>query len=293
MIPIRHARDTSRPPRSVWTTLALACVLGLAGCGDSYVRRADLALGQGRYVEAIEAYDAALKTSAEPDRLQRSLASAHRAHAMSMLSDGQCNDAREHLARAEALTSVVRADREALCACAEQSQTPPETLVLDYRSLVASGDTRAKTLRRLALLELELGQTAEAMAHMERLSQRAALTVADHLRLTRALLRLGREDQAHPHLLKVIEAGNRDPLLRMRLAELEEARGQIDRSRRIHESLIADCPDNVLVHIRFAAFLARAGDLTAARALRDRADRLRPTHLEKRGNLRQLRKSRR
>lgn len=270
--------------------LPLIIVLA-AGCTSSAHRRGDDALGQGRYREAIEAYDEARPEVGGP-AVDGSLASAHRALAMSLVESRACDDAARHFAHAEALTHVVRADRESVAACYDAAGAGAETRLAAWSALVEWGDTRATTLQRVLQLAFEAGDDEQAVRQLAALEERHAVTDEDRKRLAGALIRLGREEEALPIMARVADLFRRDPLTRLKYAELLEQTGDVVAARVEYDALGRDFDDHVLIHGRRAAFYRRVGDDQAALEAQDRAETLRATSTPER-NLRRLRRSRR
>lgn len=278
-------------PRRVATLLALAGPL-LAGCGDPQLRLAHAALGDGRYAEAITAYEGARRRlPAEAVPLER-LASAHRALAMQRARAGDCRSTRTHLRAAERVSAPVLADHRTLYECTAAQRAEPATLYEDLTHLVTLGDTRVVVRRKLALTALELHRDVEAEAHFAVLEERQVLTWSERKLLMRLLLRLGDVERALPYLEHVVAADPSQALDRLKLAELYEAKGRTAEARSVYERLTRDFADNPVVHLRYADFLNGAGDGEGARRARVTANRLRGIVGSER-ELRPLQKSKR
>lgn len=263
----------------------------LSGCANSALQRGQDALGQGRYTEAIAAFDQAEREVPAAEMPLTEVAGAHRARAMVLVDAGQCNAARPHLDRAEALTRVVLADRQAMYRCAATHGAPPTVLAADLERTVELGDNRLEVRHTLMRLQLDLGEDDKAIGHVPFLSKRRALTLDDHARLLGAFDRAGQLIQAKPHAVAVLTTRPDDLLLRLKLAEIEELLGDTAAAERRYRALTLDHPSNPAMFLRLGAFLEARGDRAGARAARARADALRGIDRSPR-QLRPLRPSR-
>ena len=137
----------------MWTT---ACV-------DRGVLRGRDALGQGRYLEAIATLDEAVSRLAGAERPIKDLASAHRAQAGVLISAGNCAEAAQHIARADALTQPILVDHQGLFRCMETKETPPDVRQRAMERLVELGESRGPILRELVVALLDQGREADAL----------------------------------------------------------------------------------------------------------------------------------
>lgn len=267
-------------------------VFALVGCGDPAVRRGHAALGRGAYPQAIAAFEEA-RGRLPPDRgLDAALASSHRRQLLVDIEAGQCDAAAAHLQAAEAVSTVVLADHHALFRCREAHGGPDAVRVAELKALVAAGDSRAHVLGSLMRLQMAAGREDEAVALLEPLQRRFALTNADRRALADALVRQGDERKALALLQRVRADDPMNPILRFRIAELLEETGAITDAQQVYATLAADYSKNPLVFIRKAAFHERQGQAEAAQAAKARADALRGLKPDERV-LRPLRKSKR
>jgi tetratricopeptide (TPR) repeat protein len=271
----------------------LATAAGLPGCTDPDVRRGDLALAHGRYEEAVAAYEQARARLPDDPAPAKGVVAAHRAEAEALMDQGRCDDARTHLAAAEALSAPVLTDHQALARCLDARHAPPEAQADELRRLVTLGDTRASVLRALMTQELDQGRDADAVGHAAMLEQRAQLSTDERRRLVDALLRLGRDGDALPHIERILAADPMDPLLRLKRAELLATHGRAGDARAAYVDLTRDFPQNPVVFLRLADFLRRSGDEAGAAEAQLTADRLRGVTPPPTRTLRPLKRSRR
>lgn len=254
----------------------------LCACGsDPALRRGHDALGQGRYPEAIAAFEDARSRLPADQHPTAALASAHRALAAqtlaaSALTAAHCADARRHLAQAEALDRrVLLVDHQLLQACAAAHDPDPAQRIADLEALVALGDQRLEPRHTLMRLLIEAGRDADALAQVPTLERAYGLTLDDHRQLVGAWERTERPAAARPHVEKLLQADPRDLLARLKLAELDEAAGDLDAAERTYRALVVDHPQNPVICLRLAQFLDRRGDAAGARAMYHRANALR------------------
>jgi hypothetical protein len=162
--------------------------------------------------------------------------------------------------------------------------------------LLALGDHRASVLRRLMQLELELGRDDAAVSRVAQLEKRSTLTLDERRRLIAVLLALGRDAESWPHLEIVMQTAgpeSRDPVLRLKYAELLQARGRSAEAVGIYRALATEYPANPLAHARLAAQLELMGDAQGALSARAQADALRNGPLPPPQEMRPLPRSRR
>lgn len=266
--------------------------IALGGCIDPALRAGRGALTSGQYALAISHFETAQGRLEDGSIVVAELASAHRAAAMQQLDHGACGEASSHLDAAEALTRPVIADRQALLECLESTHASDLELRPQMRHLLALGDSRARILRRLMHMALDAGHDAEATTYIAALDARFALTLEDHRRVAQSLIRLGRSQEAFPHLMHASRADPGDPITRLKLAELMALRGERGAARRAYNALAHDFRDNPVVFLRLAEFLRGIGDPKGAATAQAQADALRGV-LRKRRRLRPLRKSKR
>ncbi len=270
--------------------------LGLSGCVDRDIRLGDDALGAGRYTEAIAAYQRAqarLPADATPTAR---IASAHRSQAMSLLQAGRCAEARAPLAEAEALSKPLLIDHQLVYECAARGPLVPEERAAMLSRLVELGDQRARVLRALMVLELDLGRPEAAASRVEALERRSPLTLSERARMMVALLDAGHVDAAWPQMRVVMRSSlseAKDPMFRLKFAEELQRRGESADALAVYAALAQDYPTNPLTHLRLAEQYAAMGDADAARAARAHADALRAGALPPTPAMRPLPKSRR
>lgn len=266
--------------------------LMLAGCGDPMLRRGHDALGQGRYAEAIEAFEdvRGRLPEAHPAAARQS---AHRALAAEQLAAGRCAEGRAQLVQAERFGPALLADHRALYVCGSSHPVEPAARLADLERLVALGEQRVDPRLELMRRLFEAGRDADAVALVPRLERRYALTLADHEALVGAWDRAGRPAAARPHVLKVLQARPDDLLARLKLAEIEERRGDVRAAGALYAALAAEQPTNPVIFMRLAAFHRRQNDEPAARAALARARALQDVADDPRGALRPLPRSRR
>ena len=268
----------------------------LAACVDPEVRRGHAALGDGRYEDAVRAYESARTRLPAAEVPFERLASAHRSLAMGLTRAGDCEGARTHFLAAEALSRPVLPDYRSLYECTAARGAPTSeqaaALYADLLHLTKLGDSRLVVHRKLAHLALRLQQDVKAETHFAVLEDRQMLTWQERKDLMRLLLRLGQEDRALPYLEHVVAADPTRPLDRLKLAELYEGRHRDSEARRVYESLVLDFHQNPVVFLRAAAFFRRMGDQDAARRAQAIANGLRGVRQDDRA-LRPLRRSRR
>jgi len=245
------------------------------GCGGGNAQLGHDALGHGDYSAAINHYETAMKTMPREDQPVGRLASAHRAKAAILLDEGRCDLARKHLLAADDLTRPVLVDHQRLFDCTSASGSNRDTRIADLQRLVDLGDHRAVVYRALMHLLFEAGSKAEAVMLAPSLAKKYALTVEDHARITEAFFELDQKDAAMPYLLALAKANPRDPLVRLKMAEVHEVRGAPLEARRLYIALTVDFPRNPVVFLRLAAFLRGQEDVHGARAAQAEADRLR------------------
>ncbi len=275
-------------------TIRLAATsLLLTSCLDPDLRRGDNALGQGRYDEAISAYEAARTRLPEKEHPRDRLASAHRSLAMTLVSQGRCDDARPHYALARALTGPVLIDHQQLYECDVTRDVAPENLVEDLKVLVELGDKRPSVLRKLIQLELTLGRDEEAVKRLVELEAQTKLSSSERKRFVELLLRLDRRELVWPHLLELSRLEPLDPITRLKLAELAEQRGEHGLAAGIYEKMSLEFPNNPMVFLRLADFRTARGDADGARVAQAWADELRGASLAPTEDKRPLKKSRR
>lgn len=274
--------------------LAWWLVGSLAGCGDPMLRRGHDALGQGRYLEAVAAYEDVRARLPVEQHPTASLASAHRALAAQALDRGDCGEARSRLAQAEALDeTVLLVDHQAVYRCTAAHEADDRAQrIAELERLVALGDGRLEVRHTLMRLLLAEGRDGEAVALVPLLERGYGLTLDDHRLLVGAWERAGRPAAARPHVLKLLQADARDLLARLKLAELDEAGGDVASAGRIYRALTVDHPRNVAVWLRLGQFLERRGEVAEARAVYVHANRLRGVDMSVPAK-RPLRKSRR
>ena len=287
------ASRSALPPRLRALAFALALTSTLSGCGDPDIRRGDDALGQGRYDEAIGAYEAARKRLPAQLTPNERLASAHRALAMNLMQMGRCDDARPHMALAEGLTRPVLVDYQQLYECDAARNVAKAGQVDDLKRLLAMGDTRILVLRKLMQYELDLGRDADAVSRLEAVEKRATLTTDERLRLCGVLLGLGRDVQAYPYLKTAVAMDPHDPIKRLKLAEIAETQGEAPLARDIYEALVVEYAKNPLSWLRLAEFRLRNGDPSGAHQAQVQAEALRNVALPPLQEMRPLRRSKR
>lgn len=273
-------------------TVALLACAPLVGCGDPAVRRGHAALGQGTYPAAISAFTDARARMGPTPSVDAALASAHRRQLLIDAQDGRCDAAAGHLKAAEALSPVVLADHHALLRCREAHGGPDATRVAELEALLAAGDSRAHIFHALMRLHMAAGRDAEALALLEPLETRFALTAADRRELAEALVRMGAEARALQQLQRLKADDPMNPVLRLRIARLLEKTGAHTEAGRVFSTLATDYPKNPVIFLQMAQFYRRTGQPEAANAAQAQADALRgivPVDRE----LRPLRKSRR
>jgi tetratricopeptide (TPR) repeat protein len=254
--------------------LALAPMLWLAtACADPDLRAGDEALGAGRYPDAIAAFERARTRLPDVD-VDARLASAHRARGTELLEAGRCDAARPHFTLAEAMTRPLLPDHEAIYKCDATQNAAPEVLIEDLARMVALGDRRTRVIRKLMHLELEVGRWSDAVTRVQVLEERRVLTLAERRMIADGLLRLDRGDAAYDHLVHVVASDPMDPLLRLKLAELTEKRGHLDKADRLYGALVVDFRKNPLVFVRYAEFLRRRGHPDKAAVMQTRAEDL-------------------
>lgn len=281
-------------PRVVRLSLLGAIAAGslLVGCGDPMLRRGHDALGQGRYAEAISAFED-VRRRLPAEHPQDARQSAHRALAGKHFAGGACDAGRTQLVEAERYGPSLLADHRALYDCATAHPPEPARRLADLERLMALGEQRLDVRLELMRLLLGAGRWSDAVAHVPFLERRYALTLADHEALIPAWERAGRLEGARPHLLKVLQVRPDDLLARLKLAEVEERRGDTRAAGTIYRALVGEMPDNPVIHMRLAAFHRRNGNPLGARAALEEARRLQNPAEDPRGELRPLPKSRR
>lgn len=286
--------DLQMPPRRSLSLAAYAVALAglLIGCGDPALRTGHDALGQGRYAEAIAAFED-VRRRLPTQHPAGAHQSAHRALAGQLMAGGRCDDGRAQLERAEALGPTLLADHRALYDCVTAHPTDDARRLADLEKLVALGEMRVDVHLEMMRLQLGAERWADAVRHVPMLERRYALTLADHEALIPAWERAGRLVGAHPHLLKVLQVRPDDLLARLKLAEVEEARGDRRAAGAIYARLTAEQPDNLAIWMRVAAFHRRNGDPVAARRALEQARALQQTAEDPRGALRPLPRSKR
>lgn len=255
------------------------------------LRRGQDALGQGRYAEAIASFEDVRRRLPEEHPVA-ARQSAHRAWAAELLAAGRCAEGRAQLELAERFGPSLLADHRALYDCGSARPVEPAQRLADLERLLALGEQRIDPRLELMRLLLAAGRDVEAVAHVPFLERRYALTLADHEALIGAWERAGRPAAARPHVLKVLQTRPDDLLTRLKLAEVEEQRGDRAAAGRIYRALAEEQPGNPVVFMRLAAFHRRAGDPVGARDALERVRALQETAEDPRGALRPLRKSR-
>lgn len=245
------------------------------GCGGGKVQLGHDALGHGDYAAAIQHYETAMKTMPKSAHPSERLASAHRAQAAVLLDEGRCDAARKHLLAADNLTRPVLVDHQRLFDCTAAAGSDQDTRIADLQRLVDLGDHRAVVYRALMNLLFEAGSLAEAVMLAPTLAKKYALTLEDHARITDAYFELNQKEAALAHLESLAKANPRDPLIRLKMAEVYEVRGAPIEARRLYIALTVDFPRNPVVFIRLAAFLRAQDDIHGARAAQAEANRLR------------------
>lgn len=287
---------TPSMPRRLVGLKCLLPTVAFWACGDPDIRRGDDALGAGQYQAAIGFYEQARARLPQERTPTERIASAHRSLAMSLLGEGRCDDAKAPLDAAEALTRPLLIDHQLVYECAAARGRPPEVLVPMLERLLALGDHRASVIRRLMQLELELGRDDAAVSRVAQLEKRSTLTLDERRRLMAVLLALGRDAESWPHLEIVMQTSgpeSRDPVLRLKYAELLQARGRGAEAVGIYRALATEYPANPLAHARLAAQLELMGDPQGALAARARAEALRNGPLPPPQEMRPLPRSRR
>ena len=254
---------------------SIAVVLLTLGCGGGNVQMGHDALGHGDYGAAIMHYESAIKSLPKEDHPNGRLASAHRAQAAILLDEGRCDAARKHLLAADNLTRPVLVDHQRLFDCTAAAGSDQDTRIADLQRLVDIGDHRAVVYRALMLLLFEAGSKAEAVTLAPTLAKKYALTLHDHAQITDAYFALDQKVAALPHLEALAKANPRDPLVRLKTAEVHEVRGAPLEARRLYIALTVDFPRNPVVFLRLASFLRDQEDVHGARAAQAEADRLR------------------
>ncbi len=282
----------TRRPSPLWLLGLICALLGASGCGDPLLRRGHDALGQGRYAEAIDAFED-LRRRLPAQHPGHARQSAHRALADELFTAGRCDEGRRQLVEAERFGPSLRADHQALYDCVSGHPGPDAQRLADLERLMALGDQRVDVRLELMRLLLAAGRDAEAINHVPFLERRYALTLADHEALIPAWERAGRLVGARPHLLKIMQVRPDDLLVRLKLAEVEERRGDTAAAGALYRALVEQHPQNPVIHIRLAAYHRRTGNPVAARAALQEARRLQQPADDPRGELRPLRKSRR
>lgn len=285
-------QSTRLAPLTLVTLLAAGGLFALGCGGDPALQRGHDALGQGRYAEAITAFED-VRARLPAEHPARAHASAHRALAAAALAAGRCADARAELNHAEALDGkILRVDHQALYTCTLAHDPDPAQQIADLEHLLAIGDQRVELRHTLMRLQLAAGRDADALAHVPTLERAYGLTLDDHRLLVGAWERAGRPAAARPHVEKLLQADARDLLARLKLAELDEAAGDHAAAEAAYRALVVDHPQNPVLFVRLGQFLERRGDAVGARAMYHHANALRGVtqEVEKK---RPLKKSRR
>ncbi|MGK0360390.1 MAG: tetratricopeptide (TPR) repeat protein [Bradymonadia bacterium] len=280
-----------RSMRLPLTIMLLACA-AFVGCVDPAVRRGQAALGRGAYRIAITAFVEVRQREGPSPALDAALASAHRRQLLDDAHAGKCDASAGHLSSAEELSAIVLADHHALLRCREAHGGGEATRVAELEALIAAGDSRAHIYHALMRLHMQAGRDAEALALLNPLEERFALSAVDRRGLAEALVRMGAEARALQQLQRIKADDPMNPVLRLRIAALLEKTGVHVEAERVFETLVADYPKNPVIFLQMARFYRRIGRAQAATGAQSQADELRGVVPVER-ILRPLRKSRR
>lgn len=283
---IRPLRPSARPATSpaprghrapgVLVRATLPFLLAsLGACVDVDLRTGRDALGQGRYTEAIDAFGRARDRGLPNTDWQSSLAGAHRAEAMRLLETQDCDGATPHFDQAAALSTPLLRDAEGLYRCRVNKGDLPAGHLPTLEHLFELGDRRVVLLRDLFEGYASAGRTDDQLRMATELEQRFHLTLDDRRRLLPLLIEKGDAAAARRHMEILVIDDPKDPLKRLKLAELREADNDLPGARDILQRLTGELPDNPVVFLRLADFLDRRGETERAGGARARANTLR------------------
>jgi tetratricopeptide (TPR) repeat protein len=274
--------------------LALACLAASfnVGCVHPMLREGANALGQGRYDQAIDAFQSVQSERGNDLDVSVQLATAHRAKAADLVGQGHCVEAATHIEKADILTQPNHADYRSLYRCIEHHSADPKARLVILRRLVKIGERYGPILRQITLALLETDERDLALKYAVSARKRYALRGDDYRRIGFAFAAADRSSDALDYLQYYLRQNPKDALVRLKIAELSESLGELVDARRQYRALTADYPKNPVLFLRLAAFCGRHGDKSCQNRAQSIANELRGIRPQHR-SLRPLLKSKR
>jgi tetratricopeptide (TPR) repeat protein len=261
-------------------------------CMHPLVKKGANALGQGRYDQAIQAFQAVHSQPENGLDVAEKLATAHRAKAADLVGQGHCIAAADHIEKADTLTQPNHADYRSLYRCIEHEQKDPKTRLTILRRLVKNGERYGPILRQLTLALLDTGEHALALQYAVSARKRYALRGNDYRRIGFAFAAAKQATDGLEYLEHYLLRNPRDALARLKTAELSESLGRLSEARERYDALANEFPKNPVLFLRLAAFCQRTGDTACQNRAQTVANELRGIRPRFR-SLRPLRKSKR
>ena len=273
--------------------LAWLTLVSSIGCIDPQVKRGRDALGQGRYTEALVTLRAVHdRTDPSLPDVRGELASACRARANELMALGACGSAADLIEEADQYTQPNRSDHRALHRCIEAHPTDIKNRKKILTRLVDIGERHGPVLKTLVKLVIKTGDHTSVMKYAPMALARFALEPEDTRAIGFIFASAGRPQNAMTYFWHYLQADSTDPLVRLKVAELQQRMGEKTTARATYDALARDFPNHPVVHLRLAQFCTQQGDTDCARSARARANTLRGTQKRNRV-LRPLPKSRR
>ena len=227
--------------RLLGRALAWLTLVSSISCIDPQVKRGRDALGQGRYTEALVTLRAVhTRTDRSPSRCAGRAGKCLSARANELMAIGACGSAADLIEEADQYTQPNRSDHRALHRCIEAHPTGLKNRKKILTRLVDIGERHGPVLKTLVKLVIKTGDHASVMKYAPMALARFALEPEDTRAIGFIFASAGRPQNAMTYFWHYLQADSTDPLVRLKVAEIQQKMGDITTARASYDALARD-----------------------------------------------------